>query len=166
MIIQCDKCKKKFKIDRSMVPNDGRELQCGSCHNIWFYKPTNDTNKPLTLSEDISFKENEPKKSSNNDEEINKNSQTLNKNKSKIREQEKNKIKEKKEIADQVQKPENKVSKFFSYLVVTIISLVALIILLDTLKALLIDIFPSLEVYLFSLYETLQDIKLFIIDLS
>ena len=163
MIIQCDKCKKKFTIERSLVTDDGRELQCGSCHNIWFYKPTNDTNEPLTLNEDISYKEIEPKKRSNNDEEINKNSQTLNKNKSKIREQGKNEIKE---IGDHVQKPENKVSKFFSYLVVTIISLVALIILLDTLKALLIDIFPSLEVILFNLYETLQDIKLFIIDLS
>ena len=38
-------------------------------------------------------------------------------------------------------------------------------ILLDTLKSPLIDIFPDLEFVLFSLFETLKDIKLFIIDL-
>ena len=57
-------------------------------------------------------------------------------------------------------------SKFFSYLIVFIISLGALIILFDTLKAPLINIFPGLEVLLFNLYETLKDVKLFIIDLS
>ena len=57
-------------------------------------------------------------------------------------------------------------SKFFSYLLVLIISLGALIILLDTLKTPLINVFPGLEVLLFNLYETLKDIKLFIIDLS
>ena len=57
-------------------------------------------------------------------------------------------------------------SKFFSYLIVFIISIVALIILLDTLKTPLINVFPGLEVLLFNLYETLKDIKLFIIDLS
>ena len=60
----------------------------------------------------------------------------------------------------------NQSSKFLSYLVVFIISLGALIILLDTLKTPLINIFPGLEVLLFNLYETLKDIKLFIIDLS
>ena len=57
-------------------------------------------------------------------------------------------------------------SKFFSYLLVLIISFGALIILLDTLKTPLINIFPGLEVLIFNLYETLKDIKLFIIDLS
>jgi len=58
-----------------------------------------------------------------------------------------------------------KSSKFFSYLIVFIISIGALIILLDTLKTPLINIFPGLEVLLFNLYETLKDIKLFIKDL-
>ena len=60
---------------------------------------------------------------------------------------------------------ENTGNKFFSYLVVFIISFVALIILLDTLKNPLISVFPGLEIILFNLFETLQDIKLFIIDL-
>ena len=74
------------------------------------------------------------------------------------------------EIKETKSKPElikkNQSSKFFSYLIVFIISLGALIVLLDTLKTHLINIFPALEVLLFNLYETLKDIKLFIIDLS
>ena len=59
----------------------------------------------------------------------------------------------------------NTSSKFFSYLVVSIISFVALIILIDTLKVPLINVYPDLEILLFNLFEILKDIKLFIIDL-
>ena len=58
------------------------------------------------------------------------------------------------------------VSKFFSYLLVLIISCIALIILIDTLRAPLDKIFPSLEIILFTLFETLKDINLFIKDLN
>ena len=58
------------------------------------------------------------------------------------------------------------VVNFFSYLLVFIISFVALIILIDTLKSPLINFFPGLEVILFNLFETLKDVKLFIIDLT
>ena len=72
---------------------------------------------------------------------------------------------EKKKNTATLKKTENKGSKFFSYLIVFIISFVALIIFLDTLKTPLINVFPGLEIILFNLFETLQDIKLFIIDL-
>ena len=62
-------------------------------------------------------------------------------------------------------KEKNIGSKFFSYSVIFVISLIALVILLDTLKSPLINIFPGLELVLFTLFETLHDIKLFIIDL-
>ena len=38
MFITCPNCKKKFKIDLSLIPIDGRDLKCGSCEHIWFYK--------------------------------------------------------------------------------------------------------------------------------
>jgi len=56
--------------------------------------------------------------------------------------------------------------KFLSYIIVSIISFAVFVILIDTLKTPLINIFPGLEILLFNLFETLQDIKLFIIDLS
>ena len=71
-----------------------------------------------------------------------------------------------KETDKTVKKSVNKGPKFFRYLIVFIISFVALVILLDTLKTPLINIFPGLELVLFNLFETLKDIKLFIIDLS
>ena len=56
-------------------------------------------------------------------------------------------------------------SNFLSYLIVSIISFIAVVILLDTFRIPLIDIFPELEKLLFNLFETLKDIKLFFIDL-
>ena len=59
-----------------------------------------------------------------------------------------------------------KIYNFFSYLLIFIISLTALLILIDTLKSPLINLFPGLEIVLFNLFETLKDIGLFIIDLT
>ena len=161
MIITCPCEKKQFKIDSSLVPQEGRELQCGSCERVWFYKPKNESEAPLTLNENISEKKTEPAIETNDKKpEVRKNLQ-----KKIIEPQIKNKTS--KEIPNKVKKleNENKGSKFFSYLMVFIISIVALIILLDTLKTPLINVFPGLEIVLFNLFETLQDIKLFIIDL-
>ena len=60
MIITCPCEKKQFKIDSSLVPQEGRELQCGSCERVWFYKPKNESEAPLTLNENISEKKIEP----------------------------------------------------------------------------------------------------------
>ena len=160
MIITCPNCNKQFKIDSSLIPQEGRELQCGSCESVWFYKPKKQDEDTLTLNENISVNKIEQAVETNNQNlEFSKKSQ-----KEKIIEPEK-----KKEILEEIPKTvkqlENKGSKFFSYLIVFIISFLALIILLDTLKTPLIKVFPGLEIILFNLFETLQDIKLFIIDL-
>ena len=162
MIITCPCEKKQFKIDSSLIPQEGRELQCGSCEKVWFYKPKNETEVPLTLNENVSENKIEPAIETNDKNlEFSKNLQ-----KEKTIESEK-KNKTSKEIPNKVKKlkNENKGSKFFSYLIVFIISSVALVIFLDTLKTPLINVFPGLEIVLFNLFETLQDIKLFIIDL-
>ena len=160
MIITCPCEKKQFKIDDSLIPQEGRELQCGSCERVWYYKPKNESKDPLTLNENISVNKIEPVIETNDiNLEFSKKLQ-----KEKIIEP---KIKKEisKEIPKTVKKLENKGSKFFSYLIVLIISFVALIILLDTLKTPLIKVFPGLEIILFNLFETLKDIKVFIIDL-
>ena len=38
MIIACPNCNKKFKIDLILIPEEGRDLQCGSCNHVWLYK--------------------------------------------------------------------------------------------------------------------------------
>ena len=37
MIISCDKCKKKFDVDSSLISDTGRMLECGSCKHRWFF---------------------------------------------------------------------------------------------------------------------------------
>ena len=160
MIITCPCEKKQFKVDDTLIPQKGRELQCGSCERVWFFKPKNESKDQLALNENISVNKIEPVIETNDiNLEFSKKLQ-----KEKIVEPEITK-----EISNEIPKTakklKNKGFKFFSYLIVLIISFVALIILLDTLKTPLINVFPGLEIILFNLFETLKDIKLFIIDL-
>ena len=165
MIIGCPNCNKQFNINLSLIPDNGRDLKCGSCDHVWFYKIEDNNVEPLPLHDDFADKEikdeidnkivdntNEPNDLSSQkdiDDRINKTDDKITEKQKPV----KNKIKK------------NTSGKFFSYLVVSIISFMALIILIDTLKVPLINIFPGLEILLFNLFEILKDIKLFIIDL-
>ena len=164
MIITCPNCNKQFKIDNSLIPDEGRDLQCGSCNHIWFYNIQEKNNEVLELKQEI-ISEDIETKAENKEDKIEEKQQTEEIIKTEINNKKKEKNSEKQKNTTTLKKTENKGSKFFSYLIVFIISLVALIILLDTLKTPLINVFPGLEIILFNLFETLQDIKLFIIDL-
>jgi predicted Zn finger-like uncharacterized protein len=164
MIINCPNCNKRFKINTSLIPVEGRDLKCGSCDHVWFYKIEDKNLEPLSLKEDIINNEDKPEivdKKIERTNEVKKSSSH-----SKIDTKDK---KDLDKIADKQipskNKTKNTSSKFFSYIFVFIISFVAIIILIDTLKTPLINIFPGLENILFSLFEMLKDIKLFIIDL-
>ena len=164
MIINCPNCNKQFKINSSLIPDNGRDLKCGSCDHVWFYKIEDKNLEPLSLKEDIINNEN---KSDIVDKKIDQTNEVK-----KSSSHSKIDIKDKKDLDKIVDKQipsknktKNKSGKFFSYIIVFIISFVALIILIDTLKTPLINIFPGLETILFSLFEMLKDIKLFIIDL-
>ena len=39
MIVTCPCGDKKFKVDASLIPNEGRLLQCGSCSRKWHFTP-------------------------------------------------------------------------------------------------------------------------------
>ena len=164
MIINCPNCNKRFKINTSLIPVEGRDLKCGSCDHVWFYKIEDKNLEPLSLKEDIIDNEDKP-------EIVDKKIERTNEVK-KSSSQSKIDTKDKKDL-DKItdkqipskNKTKNTSGKFFSYIIVFIISFVALIILIDTLKTPLINIFPGLEIVLFNLFEILKDIKLFIIDL-
>ena len=162
MIISCPSCLKKFKIEDTLIPPKGRNLQCGSCNYNWFYKIENKTVEPLKLEENIE------EKIEDSDESvlISSTSKTL---KTKL-DQELDKDVKNNDITHNNDLPKESenitFSKFLSYIIVSIISFAVFVILIDTIKTPLIDIFPGLEILLFNLFETLQDIKLFIIDLS
>ena len=164
MIITCPNCNKQFKIDNSLIPDEGRDLQCGSCNHIWFYNIQEKNNEVLELKQEI-ISEDIETKAENKEDKIEEKQQPQEIIKTEINNKKKEKNSEKQKNTTTIKKTENKGGKFFSYLIVFIISFVALIILLDTLKTPLINVFPGLEIILFNLFETLQDIKLFIIDL-
>lgn len=164
MIITCPNCNKQFKIDNSLIPDEGRDLQCGSCNHIWFYNIQEKNNEVLELKQEI-ISEDIETKTEDKDNKIDEKQQPEEIIKTEINNKKKEKNSEKQKNTTTLKKTENKGSKFFSYLIVFIISFVALIVLIDTLKTPLINVFPGLEIILFNLFETLQDIKLFIIDL-
>ena len=151
MIISCPSCKKKFEIDTNLIPNEGRNLQCGSCSNIWFYK----------VKQSVSNLENIDNIKDVN-EEGGKNE--IKEKFSDIKKENNENIKDKALI-----KYEKKTKLTFvnliGYFIILIISFVALLIILDTLRPLLLKIFPNLELILFNFYETLLDIYLFTKDL-
>ena len=161
MIITCPNCNKKFRIDNSLMPDEGRNLQCGSCNHVWLYKVEEENSKILKLKEETDINDIKTEVNKNN-EEIVENKNPLTKIETELNNQKKEKNIEKQK---ETKISKNTGNKFFSYLIVFIISFVAFIILLDTLKNPLINVFPGLEIILFNLFETLQDIKLFIIDL-
>ncbi len=136
MIIECINCHKKFEVKSSLIPQSGRKIQCGSCNHIWFYKEIKNITK-----DEIKIKD-----------DNHKNAEII-------------KELDKKEIKDRPKTNNLNFSKFLSYLIVGIISFVAIIVILDTFKSPLKKIFPNLEIFLFNLNETLKDIFLFIKNL-
>ena len=138
MIITCENCNKNFDVDSELIPENGRLLQCSACDHKWFYKVSNFS--------DLKISDNQTT------EEITENLPNEN---------------EDAEVQDK-KNPKNFggiLSKIFGYFIVFIITIIAVIIILDTFKSPLSSIFPNLELFLFNLIETLKDIKFFIKDL-
>ena len=152
MIITCDQCLKKFEIDSMLIPNEGRLLQCSSCHNKWFYKK--DIPKKTTIVSEAQ----EPQDTNDVKKEtiIKKNNINILNDIDQLK-----KIKRKHAYKHT---ESNKLSSL-NFILIFIISIAALIILLDTFKNPISLIIPNIEFILESLYETLKDIALFVQDL-
>ena len=142
MIISCEKCNKKFDLSEELVPDEGRLLQCGSCSYKWHYIPKK-TIKLVNEIDQVSTSKQKSKKIKKNI--TNENNEIL-KNQEIVSD-------EKKEIG------------LLSITIVTIISFIALLIILDTFKIYIISFIPNIDFYLSSLYESLKDIFLFFKDL-
>jgi predicted Zn finger-like uncharacterized protein len=143
MIISCTKCSKKFNVDDKLIPLEGRFLQCGSCNNKWFFRKDNKED-----NNNITIKEISPQKifeSKNKKNEANNN------------------------IIDETGlkkvKNSNKSINFLNKLIILIISLIALILIMDTFKSPISKFIPNIDFILTSLYESIKDIFLFFKDL-
>ena len=172
MFISCDKCNKKFDIDSGLIPEKGRLLQCSSCDHKWFFKIEN-IKEPIApikiekFTEEIKpFKEELQIKKFENSENID----LLDKQTKEHFQSEKtsiNKDEDKNIDIDFKNKPlKNKKNyNILGLTIVFIISFIALIIFLDTFKSPISKLVPNIEFLLYSLYETINDIKLFLKDL-
>ena len=164
MIITCNKCNKSFSIDSHLISEKGRQVQCSNCNHIWFYKKDTtkiipsvktidsakiDTSNDKKLSKNIkSFENIELLDETINDNLIinnNLNSENLDKN----------------IIIDKPKKN----YKILGPIIVLIISFISIIILVDTFQTPISKIVPNIEFLLYNLYESINDIKLFLNDL-
>ena len=162
MQIACPWCKKNFDVDASLIPAEGRLLQCGFCSHKWFFKNENTSNEDLSTEPFLSINASLKAEIPNNTEILIRQAEEV------IKKPVDKKIIQPRTITNEntiISKNPIIIGKIFSYIVVGIISFVALIILLDTFKSPLTEIFPKLDFFLSSLYETLKDVQLFIIDL-
>ena len=150
MIIVCPFCEKKFEVDSNQIPEKGRMLKCGSCDQTWFYDPVLANDSQIKLENDIT-----EEISTDDTIKIEQNSYENLDNKENNRTEIKTKT-------------TNGFSfgKILSYLIVTIISFVAVILVIETFKSQLINVFPGLELILYNLFESIKDVVLFIKDLS
>ena len=161
MIITCDNCDKKFDINSNLIPKEGRLLECGSCNYQWFFKidALEKTEKPLIINDKQDLEKNltsTEKIENTKKEAVFKEIGIIDKNNNEINE---NKI-----IKENAKNEKNKI-KILNLIIIFIVSSIAFIILLDTFKSPLSTIIPNIELILYNLYESIQDLKLFFIDL-
>ena len=169
MIITCINCNKKFDIDSSLIPNKGRSLQCASCDHKWFFKKKVLENTVSPIDEDISI--DSVNIFDQNNSSINEEESVSNAPKDEVEVDLEEEIKEKIEIkineSTQINTKPKKLKNFkiLNIFIVTIISFVAFIIIVDTFKYPIGKIVPNIEFMLYNLYESIKDISLFISDL-
>ena len=145
MIITCPHCDKLFEVDEIKIPFSGRLLQCGSCSKQWFYKKEERAEEPANIILEKT--------------EIGKGFETI------IDEDNKNSLDEISENGKKKNLSKLKISKYLNIFIVIIITLIGIILILDTFKIQLLNLFPNLDELLNNLYESLRDIKLFIYDI-
>ena len=186
MIIECKNCLKKFTVRDSDIPIQGRVVQCSNCSSQWQQMPIAPSVTTANLDVD-KLDQNRSKNEfmasdgknykflGNQWAQIQPSGKTGRLARKKIS-QELNKLAGKKQVkksktidqtaqsADQYQETEKGMG-IFSFLIVFIMFVAAIILALDTFKHLLIPLFPDLDNYLLYIFETLNNIYIIINDL-
>lgn len=142
MIIECQNCNKKFDLEDKLIPKKGRLVQCGFCHSQWHQLPN------IVVS-------------SRKEKVVDK----IDISKDEAKEQSINKKKEIRSKARDKQETKNKNVGFFSYILIFLISIIALFLIAETFKYQINNIFPNFENYIIYVYETLNNILILISDL-
>ena len=147
MIITC-LCGKKFNVDASLIPPEGRLLKCGLCGRKWHYKSENFNKDDIDKKKQVKIKKINPLENIPNDvDKI-------------IRDAENVKSEDTVAISKNASNY-NLLNLFFLF----IISLIAFIIVLDTFRFQINNILPGFDFLMTNFYESLKDIYLFFKDL-
>ena len=145
MIIVCPCGEKKFEVKDNQIPEKGRRLKCGYCNKEWFFIKNIEKRKNEQLQNPkIDIEEEKDNSESKATKAI--------------------KTKETSKVVKSTNLNKRK-SNYFKLFIVIIISLIGLIVILDTFKNQLIILIPNISEILDNLYESLTDLKLFIKDL-
>ena len=147
MIITCS-CGKKFNVDASLIPPEGRLLKCGPCGRKWHYKLENFNKDDKDKKKEVKIKKINPLE--NIPSEVDKI----------IADAENVKSEDTVAIFKNTQNY-NLLNLFFLF----IISLIAFIIVLDTFRFQINNILPGFDFLMMNFYESLKDIYLFFKDL-
>ena len=188
MIIECKNCLKKFTLRDSDIPIQGRTVQCGSCSSQWLQMPiapsvttgnlnVDEVKQDLSKNEFIASDGKNYRFLGNQWAEVlpvgkagrlarKKISKELNKLAGIKQVKKSRTINQTAQSANQYQEAETERGMgIFSFLIVLIIFVAAVILALDTFKHQLIPFFPNLENYLLYIFETLNNIYIIIKDL-
>ena len=149
MIISCTICKKKFNVNDSLIPNDGRQLQCSACGHKWFFKikPVKSPQKKEELKNLNIIKLNPEEKIPSDVDKI-------------IAQAEKNKTRN-----SQIINKTNQNLPLLNLLCLFIITFVAFVIFIDTFKDQINNLAPGFNFLFENFYESLKDLFLFFKDL-
>ena len=186
MIIECKNCLKKFTVRDIDIPIKGRTVQCGNCSTQWLQMPITAlvTTEDLDVDDvDQDYSKNEFIASDGKNYKFlgsqwaevlpsgkagrlakKKISQELNKLAGITQVKKSKTIDKSNQSANQYQETEARGMGIFSFLIVLVISVAAIILALDTFKNQLIPFFPDLDNYLVYIFETLNNIYIIITD--
>ena len=177
MIITCNNCNKRFNVEANVIPQKGRLLQCSSCNYEWFFqkeieketipkdkvnesheeiKPFNDHIDAVEIKSSKTVEDTERQIKDYSTIEkilINKDNDRITENKDDI-------------FNTKIDNSKNKANySILGFIIVFILSFISLIIVLDTFQSPISKIVPNVELLLYNLYETINDIVLFLKDL-
>jgi predicted Zn finger-like uncharacterized protein len=156
MLVNCNSCQKKFSVPNEAITKSGRLVQCGSCGEKWTQYPVEDLPviKKKITKEKTSSKKIKPKLNLYSPEYLQKKHGLI--------------IKEAK---NQLNKKMSRIKKkgeffgFYSYVIILLIFFVTLFGVLNLTKEIIILNFPSSEIYIGYLYESIIIIKTFLNEL-
>ena len=171
MIIECNACKKSFKVPDNAITPTGRLVQCSSCGNKWTqYPQTNDKVLNKTSSKIVKNEKKEKKLSKVKKNKIKKvnpySKEYLSKKHGlKIIDPSSNPLLEVKNDKFKKIKNQRITFGFYSYILILIIIIISLFGVLNLTKEIIIENYPMLEIHINYLYETLNNIKIIFSDI-